>query len=182
MGSRPGMSMGQATESPGGPDDRMRRLYDLHAAPVFRFLLRITFGDRQAAEDLLQETLLRAWRKLDVLNTDVATLRPWLFTVARRVAIDAGRARQTRPVVASGMDLSGVPAAEDPIERLLATQTVARAMARLTPVHQVVIYQIYFEGCTAAEAAARLGIPEGTVKSRTHHALRALRSAMRVDQ
>jgi RNA polymerase sigma-70 factor (ECF subfamily) len=159
----------------------MRQLHDLHAPPLFRFLLRITFGDRQGAEDLLQETLLRAWRKLDQLNADVRTLRPWLFTVARRVAIDAGRARHTRPVESTGVDLSSVPAAEDPIERLIAAQTVARAMVRLSPLHQRVIYQIFFEGCTAAEAAARLGIPEGTVKSRTHHALRALRAAMRVE-
>src|SRR5258705_11724326 len=71
---------------------RMREVYEKSAEAVFRFLLRLTFGQRQLAEDLLQETYLRAWRKLDQLPADPASAVPWLFTVARHVAIDAARA------------------------------------------------------------------------------------------
>jgi RNA polymerase sigma-70 factor, ECF subfamily len=80
---------------------RMRELYDLHAGPLYRYLMSLTFGQRQAAEDLVQETLLRAWRNLDSLNADIKTLRPWLFTVARRIAIDASRARRRAPHIAT---------------------------------------------------------------------------------
>ena len=157
---------------------RMQALYDAHAKPLYRFLLQLTFGDRQAAEDLLQETLLRAWRKLDELNADIDTLRPWLITVARRIAIDAGRARQARPAEVGAFDITGVPASEDPIDRMLAAQTIRQALLRLTPEHRTVIIEIYYRGRSASEVAELLGIPEGTVKSRTYHALRSLRATM----
>jgi RNA polymerase sigma-70 factor (ECF subfamily) len=158
--------------------ERMQALYDAHSRPLYQFLLRLTFGQRLAAEDLLQETMMRAWRKIDDLNHDVSRLRPWLFTVARRVAIDAGRARQARPAEVGLMDLSAVTTGEDAYERMLAAQTVRHAMARLSPEHRGVIIEIYYRERTAPEAAAELGIPEGTVKSRTYHALRALRAAI----
>jgi RNA polymerase sigma-70 factor (ECF subfamily) len=172
------LSVKEATNAPSVAEAQMRMLYDLHAGPLYRFLLRVTFGERQAVEDLLQETFLRAWRNLGEMRTGVENLRPWLFTVARRVAIDAGRARQARPVAAFGVDLARVPGDDDSIERLVVTQSLVRAMTRLSPDHRDVIFEIYFNESTTTEAAARLGIPEGTVKSRTHYALRALRKAL----
>jgi RNA polymerase sigma-70 factor (ECF subfamily) len=160
-------------------DERMQQVCDAHAKPVFRFLLRLTFGDQQAAEDLLQETLLRAWKKIDGLNTDVDTLRPWLLTVARRIAIDAARAAQIRPMQIGSLDLNNLPATSDDCERVLAMQVVRQAMATLTPEHREVIFEIYFRGQSCANAAVRLGIPEGTVKSRTFLAMRALRAAVK---
>src|SRR4051794_2277826 len=141
----------------------MQALYDAHAKPLYRFLLRLTFGERSLAEDLLQETLLRAWRNLDGLAADVETLRPWLFTVARRIAIDAARARQARPAEIGVVDLSLLPARDDAIERLLAEQTVRRALASISPEHRAVLVEIYYRGRSSSEAAALLGIPEGTV-------------------
>ncbi|MFI2650810.1 sigma-70 family RNA polymerase sigma factor [Micromonospora fulviviridis] len=159
-------------------EERMQALYDAHAKPVYSFLLRLTFGERQAAEDLLQETMMRAWRKIDALNADIAALRPWLLTVARRVAIDAGRAKRARPEEVGLVDMTLLSSGDDAIERMLAVQTIKRAMARLTPEHRNVIIEIYCRERSAAEAAVVLGIPEGTVKSRTYHALRYLRAAM----
>jgi RNA polymerase sigma-70 factor (ECF subfamily) len=167
-----------ATTSAPGRDERMQQLYDVHARPLYRFLLRLTFGDRLAAEDLMQETLLRAWKKIDGLNTNVATLRPWLLTVARRVAIDAARASQTRPTEVGSLDLGNLPATGDEGERVLAMQVIRQAMAGLSPEHREVIFEVYFRGRSCADTAAVLRIPEGTVKSRTYLALRALRAAM----
>jgi RNA polymerase sigma-70 factor (ECF subfamily) len=83
---------------PASADQRMQALYRAHARPLYRFLLRITFGDPQAAEDLLQETLLRAWRHLDGLPAEADTLRSWLFTVGRRRAPAApARSRSVSP-------------------------------------------------------------------------------------
>lgn len=157
---------------------RMRALYDAHAKPLYHFLLSLTFGERQAAEDLLQETMLRAWRKIEDLNANVDTLRPWLVTVARRIAIDAARARQARPAEVRVVDMATLPAADDAIERLVAAQAIKKALTRLSPEHRGVIVEIYYRGRSAAETAALLGIPEGTVKSRMYHALRSLRAAM----
>jgi RNA polymerase sigma-70 factor (ECF subfamily) len=156
----------------------MQQLYDLHAKALYRFLLRVTFGDRPAAEDLLQETLLRAWKKIDGLHADVTTLRPWLLTVARRLAIDASRAAQVRPTEVGSLDLANVPASGDEGERVLAMQVIRQAMIRLSPEHRDVIFEVYFRGRSCADTATLLGIPEGTVKSRTFLALRALRATM----
>jgi RNA polymerase sigma-70 factor (ECF subfamily) len=155
--------------------ERMQAMYDAHAKALYRYLLRLTFGERQAAEDLLQETFLRAWRHLDDLNADVNTLRPWLFTVARRISIDSSRARLARPSESSALDVAAMPASDDAIEGLLAAQTIRQALSSLSADHRSVIVEIYFNGRSARETAEVLGIPEGTVKSRTYHALRRLR-------
>ncbi len=157
---------------------RMREIYTLHSGPLFRYLLGLTFGQRQAAEDLMQETLLRAWRNLGTLNSDSGTLRPWLFTVARRLAVDALRARRSRPDISSDTDVHELPSADDRIDRMLTAEMIRRALPRLSLDHQRVIIEIYFHSRTASETARLLGIPEGTVKSRAYHALRAMRSTI----
>jgi RNA polymerase sigma-70 factor, ECF subfamily len=158
--------------------ERMHTLYQVHAPAVYRFLLRLTFGERQAAEDLLQETMLRAWRNIHDLNSDPMSLRRWLYTVARRIAIDAGRAKQARPAEVALPTMAGLSTPDGAIDQMLAAQLVKQAMSSLSPDHRAVIIEIYFRDRPAAEAATRLGIPEGTVKSRTYHALRALRAAL----
>jgi RNA polymerase sigma-70 factor, ECF subfamily len=138
----------------------------------------LTFGERQAAEDLTQETMLRAWRNTDSLNSNIDTLRPWLLTVARRVAIDAGRAKQARSTEIGAFDLGVLASRDDAIDRMLGAQTIRQALAQLTPEHRNVIIEVYYRGRSAAEAGEILGIPTGTVKSRTYHALRILRAAL----
>jgi RNA polymerase sigma-70 factor (ECF subfamily) len=157
---------------------RVDALWDRHATPLFSYLLRLTLGDRRQAEDLLQETLLRAWRFLQNESVDVGMLRPWLYTVARRLAIDAGRARQVRPMEVSVKDIAEIPASGDEIDRLLVAEIVRRALMTLSPEHRRTLIEVYYRDRTAKEAAAVLGIPEGTVKSRIHHALRHLRTAI----
>src|SRR5258708_14851993 len=157
-----------------GRADPTEMVYQLHGRPLYRFLLRVTFGDRREAEDLLQETLFRAWRYLQDHTADVTHLRPWLYTVARRVAIDAARARQARPTEVIVTDPDTLPAARDDIERLLVVLTMPHCLISLTSAHRRGLFERFYPWLTAPEAAAALGIPEGTVKSRTFYALRAL--------
>ncbi len=163
-------------EDTGEPDQEgpIEVIYRLHGAPLYRFLLRITHGDHREAEDLLQETLLHAWRYLQDHTADAARLRPWLFTVARRVAIDVARARQVRPAEVTVTDAGALPAPHDDIERLLVGLTVRRGLMSLTHDHRRVLIEVFYHGRSAPEAAKALGIPEGTVRSRTFYALRAL--------
>jgi RNA polymerase sigma-70 factor (ECF subfamily) len=157
-------------------NERMRELYQAHGKALYRFLLGVTDGEQQTAEDLVQETLMRAWRNLDQLTADVETLRPWLFTVARRIAIDAFRARRARPHEVGDVDLAYVAERDDPIERLVAVQAVREALMNLRAEQRRVLVEVYYKGRSIAETAAVLGIPEGTVKSRTFNAVRALRA------
>jgi len=172
-----GVCAGPAVDA-AAADERMRALFAQHARPVYAFLLRLTFGDRQLAEDLLQETMTRAWRHIDRLDADIDTLRPWLMTVARRVAIDNGRARKARPMEISSIDLLTLPSRDDVIDRVLAVHSVREAMRTLSPDHRRVLVETYYHDRSAAEAAAALGIPVGTVRSRVHYALRRLRATL----
>jgi RNA polymerase sigma-70 factor, ECF subfamily len=158
-------------------DKSLRALYDGHAPALLAYALRLTNGDRTRAEDIVQETLLRAWRNLELLDDDVRPVRPWLFTVAQRLAIDAHRARHARPPEVGDAGLDAVPSLDD-LEQTLDRILVADALQALTHEHRAVIIETYYRGRSVAEAATVLGIPPGTVKSRCYYALRALKLAL----
>jgi RNA polymerase sigma-70 factor, ECF subfamily len=155
----------------------LRALYDAHALALLTYALRLCGGDRAQAEDLVQETLVRAWRNLDRLDPSAAPVRPWLFTVAQRLAIDAHRARQARPREVGDAALAGVPSL-DGMEGALDRIIVTDALQALSPEHRAVIVETYYRGRSVAEVAGVLGIPPGTVKSRCYYALRALKLAL----
>jgi len=158
-------------------EDSLRALYDQHAPVLLAYALRLTDGDRTRAEDIVQETLLRAWRNLDRLDERAGPVRPWLFTVAQHLAIDAHRARRARPPEVGEAALASVPDL-DSVEGTLDRIIVTDALGSLSQEHRAVIVETYYRGRTVAEAAAALGIPPGTVKSRCYYALRALKLAL----
>jgi RNA polymerase sigma-70 factor (ECF subfamily) len=160
-----------------GSEVDIRRLWDEHAGPLLAFVVRLTGGDRGRAEDVVQETLLQAWRHPEVLDPARGPVRPWLMTVARRVAIDHYRARQARPIEVGDEGLEQL-ATEDGIDDALERWLVADALATLAPAHREVLLHTYYAGRTVTEAAMTLGVPAGTVKSRVFYGLRALRLAL----
>jgi RNA polymerase sigma-70 factor (ECF subfamily) len=172
-----------AAESARADEERLRALYDQYSGQLFGYVLRQMNGDRQAAEDIVQETLLRAWTHPDSLDPARGSVRAWLFAVARNLVIDTVRARQARPhEVGSerlGEDWAGsVPDdAADVFEHSLDAMQLAEALGTLSEEHRSVLVETYYRGASVAEAAKVLGVPPGTVKSRTYYALRALRSA-----
>jgi RNA polymerase sigma-70 factor (ECF subfamily) len=165
--------------SAGTDEQLLRGLFDSHAPALLAFALRLTNGDRGRAEDIVQETLLRAWKNPEALDPARGEARTWLFTVARRIAIDAHRARAARPVEVGDEALAGLPAGVDEIERAMRSWIVADALASLSPPHREALVQTYYRDRTVAEAAEVLGVPTGTVKSRVHYAMAALRLALR---
>jgi RNA polymerase sigma-70 factor, ECF subfamily len=156
-------------------EDLVRALYAEHAAPLLRYAVHLMNGDRQRAEDIVQETLLRAWQHPEAIAGRPA--RPWLFAVARNLAIDSYRSRKARPHEVGEAGLEVMPAPDDP-ERALESWAVADALTALRPDHRMVLLETYYRGKSVAEAATALGVPAGTVKSRTFYALRALRLAL----
>jgi len=168
-------SSGQEQRAP--DEDLIRFLYQEHGRSVLAYATRLT-GDRAAAEDVLQETLLRAWRHADNLRSDSkGSVRGWLLTVARNIITDRVRARAARPQeVGEPVD---VPAVErDHAEQVVNEMAVLGAMDKLSAEHREVLVEMYYKGRTVAEAAQALRIPPGTVKSRSYHAMRALRAVL----
>lgn len=157
----------------------MRQVHDEHADVLWRFCLRLVGNDRARAEDVTQEALLRAWRHGTILESPPAAVRSWLFTVARNIVIDDWRSRRARPETPVGeVPEQRRPVQADESDQLLLSWVVAEALTHLSEDHRAVLLECYYRGRTVAEAANRLGVPAGTVKSRTHYALRALRLAL----
>jgi RNA polymerase sigma-70 factor (ECF subfamily) len=159
--------------------EQLETIYNAHRRALYNYVLRqLTLGDRQRAEDIVQETMLRAWRHVTEFTEGKQSSRPWLFTVARRLAIDDLRARAVRPQEVSDERLEHRHHGEDQLDPILLSHHVRHAVAQLSEPHRTVLFEIYFRDRTPAEVAEELHIPIGTVKSRIHYALRTLRTVL----
>ena len=163
-------------ELAGDADAAVRQLYAHHARAVRRYVERFC-PDRSSADDIVQETFIRAWRHLPQLSADGRPVRPWLFRVARNLLIDASRAARSRPTTVyaesaeEGRDDTG-------LEQVLDRQLVADALRQLSPAHRAVLVEVFYGGDSVTKAARQLGIPHGTARSRLHYALQALRGQL----
>jgi RNA polymerase sigma-70 factor (ECF subfamily) len=182
-----------------GSEDALAELYDRHAAAIHATALRLT-GDRQAAEDVVQEVLLTLWNRAERFDPAAGSLAAWLGTMARNRAIDRLRAAGRRPqLVALGRDDDEGSAeaaleraaeadrdtdrfdAADPVAVLEAAETrdaISAALATMAEPEREVILLAYRDELTQREIADRLGWPLGTVKTRTRRALARLRGAL----
>ena len=153
----------------------LRALHDRHAPALWRYAVRLT-SDPQLAEDVVQETLLRAWKRPQILEQDESASRAWLFTVLRNLVTDDRRSARAHREFAS----EDVPerTTMDRTDALLDTWLVTDALAQLSADHRTVIVLSYYGRKSIADIAAVLQLPSGTVKSRLHYGLRALRLAL----
>ncbi len=142
----------------------MRMLYNQHAAALWRYVCRLT-GDAARAQDVVQETLMRAGQHPQMVAGNERSARAWLFTVARDMISSNG---------------SGAPEAggSDELKSALDRTLVADAFARLSAEHRAVVRRAYYYGWSTAQIGADLQIADGTVKSRLHDALRTLRRTL----
>ncbi|MFB7249504.1 sigma-70 family RNA polymerase sigma factor [Microbacterium sp. NPDC056234] len=159
------------------PDDaaRLGALYDAHAASVRRYAVHLT-GDSAAADDVVQETLLRAWRTPRILAEDPAATRSWMYTVARHLVVDEARSARRRREIT--MAETPETAVQDAADAVLDAMLIEEALAGLSRAHRDVVVRAYYLGSSIAEIAEELAVAEGTVKSRLHYGLRALRLAL----
>jgi RNA polymerase sigma-70 factor (ECF subfamily) len=144
--------------------------------PLQRYVFSLTGVDRQLGEDIVQETLLRAWRSRACLFNFGESARPWLRTVALNILRDCRRAEKSRPVLVNDdAVLMTAPDGADAIDGALDAKVMREALARLSADHRAILVHVYYYGTGPVEAARVLGIPVGTAKSRCAHARRALR-------
>ena len=155
----------------------LAHLHDDWAGPLHAFAIR-RLGDREAAEEVVQDTLLNAWRHRDRFDPARGSEATWLFAIARNLVIDRLRRRRVRPVTGASYDEQDHHVVADDrleVDRLLETWQVADALAALGPHHRDALVLCHWRGHSVAEAARMLDVPEGTVKSRVYYGLRALR-------
>ncbi|MFD6094916.1 sigma-70 family RNA polymerase sigma factor [Nocardiopsis flavescens] len=159
----------------GPSQDLLTALHAAHAGRLHRYVLRLT-GDGPLTQDVVQETLLRAWRRPEVMAREEDAVRAWLYTVARNLVVDEMRsARRSRELPT---DRPPEHPQADRSQAVLDAWLVADALSSLSAEHRAVVVGAYYRGRSAQELAAELDIPSGTVKSRLHYALRAMRLAL----
>jgi RNA polymerase sigma-70 factor (ECF subfamily) len=157
----------------GEGDADITALYQTYHAPLMGFVLRLAGGDRQHAEDVVQETMVRAWREAGRLDLSGPSLMPWLTAVARRIVIDDHRRKRARPAETGGRTVTDMPVDDDTTATVLRV-AVADAMRQLTSSHRQILNETILRDQTVGKAAEVLGIPVGTAKSRVYYALRVL--------
>jgi RNA polymerase sigma-70 factor (ECF subfamily) len=172
--------MSAITSDPGGQlpadaDAAIRQLYCRHADALHVYVERFCI-DRASADDIVQETFIRAWRHLPKLSSDDRPIRPWLFRVARNLLIDADRAARARPVIQPLPDDDG--GTDCGLDQVLDRALVTAALQHLSPAHQAVLVETFYNGGSMVGIAHELGIPHGTARSRLHYALQALRQQL----
>ncbi len=163
-------------ELPGDPDAAIRQLYSYYASALHNYVEQFC-PDRASADDIVQETFIRAWRHLPQLSADDRPVRPWLFRVARNLLIDANRAARARPMTVPGQSAGEIGMDAD-LDEVLDRQLVSAALQHLSPAHQSVLVETFYRGGTMAAVARELGIPHGTARSRLHYALDAMRTQL----
>ncbi|MDQ6900477.1 MAG: sigma-70 family RNA polymerase sigma factor [Candidatus Dormibacteraeota bacterium] len=154
-------------------EDAFRELYGRYERRLYGLGLRV-LGDTGLAEELVQETSLRVWRTAERFDPERGSVSAFIFTIARRLAVDLWRRPSSRPFLP---EAEVDPRDEDDFDKVLVSLSVRDALDSLPDPQRQVLELAYRSDLTQDEIASRLGVPLGTVKSRTYHALRAFKLA-----
>lgn len=162
----------------------MELLYERYSRPVYSFAYRM-LGDRDHAEDLLQEVLLRAWRRSNRFSDSRGSLISWLLSITHNMAIDELRKKQRRPQKADSQEpellMGSLRDTDMPVEELVLTsengQVIREALAEIPDNQRIVLELGYFRGMTQREISEHLDVPLGTIKTRMRLALRKLQDS-----
>ena len=141
----------------------IRQLFQEHGGALLAYATRL-MGDRPLGEQVVQEALIKAWANPERLSEDKGSVRSHLFTITRDIAVDRHRARMSRPAEVAEAEADSM--------------VFLSALEALSPEQRGVLRSIYFQGQSVDEAAAALGVPAGTVKARSYHALRRLHDVL----
>ena len=171
-GCRPGGCAGLCT------DETLAAVYRAYRGPLLR-QARTLLGDPGLAEEVVQETFVRAWRACPSFDPDRSPMLVWLTVILRNLALDRMRARGRRPHLARSVpDEEIVSAHPDGVDLLLLRASLRDALARLPDDHRTAVVETILLDRPYGDVAAELGVPVGTVRSRAYYALRRMRRTL----
>jgi RNA polymerase sigma-70 factor (ECF subfamily) len=154
--------------------DELRELYRRYSSELYGFALN-ALADRGLAEEVVQDVFARAWRSAADYDPGRGSVRTWLYAITRNRIIDARRRAASRPGLAHGEPEAAPGELDRELEHAVLRWQMAAALARLSTEHREVIRLSHYGGLSLREISEHIGIPIGTVKSRTSYALRSLR-------
>ena len=160
--------------------DALEKLYDRYSGLCLALAYRM-LGDRQTAEDVVQEAFLNVWRSASAYDPKRSGARSWLVSIVRNRCIDKLRSNAVRPRLAGEEEIAERPGGHDvwkEVSQSLSREEVTRALAQLPQEQRETIELAYFGGLTQVEIAERMGIPLGTVKGRVRISLQRLRGLL----
>jgi RNA polymerase sigma-70 factor, ECF subfamily len=161
----------------------LAELYDLYGGLAYALVLRV-IRDKAIAEDLVQETFLRVWNRVQSIDSERGAIGPWLLAIARNRAIDYLRSSAGRERNSVELDESEhAPRYREMESGILISDQVRRvkaAMDKLAPNYRTVVELAYFEGLTQPEMSIKMGQPLGTIKTWVRTALQSLRDELGV--
>lgn len=167
---------GQAEDIP--TTSRREQLLLAELASLHRYVRDLAGRDSHHVDDIVQETLLRAWQLRERLDWQGRPIRMWLFRVARNLLIDDWRKGRAIPVGVFATEFPDHLATPDESAHVVDRCVLVDALRALPPAHRETVVHVHLLDVAGADLAHRLGVPKGTVKSRTHTALRVLRERL----
>ena len=165
-----------------GDHTALAELYDRYSSKVNGLALKV-LRNQEMAEDALQETFLRVWRKADLFSENKGPLLPWLLAICRNICIDKIRARKSQESKSLWEkelyeQIAQREGALTHVEGVDLAEQIEKALLLLEPIEQRIVEMAYFAGQTQAEISQTLAMPLGTVKTKTRAALRKMREAL----
>ncbi|MFC6093018.1 sigma-70 family RNA polymerase sigma factor [Saccharothrix lopnurensis] len=158
-----------------GAEDGVRAAYAAHGPELYRYALR-QVDDEGVAQEVVQEVFLRAWRSADRFDPELASLRVWLFAIARNLVLDhLRRVRRRRPAEHHGALVDAASADLGFADAALDRWLVEEALRRISADHRFALVETYLRGRSYPEVAAELGVPQATLRSRVYYGIKALR-------
>jgi RNA polymerase sigma factor (sigma-70 family) len=151
-----------------GEESAVKAVYERYSGPVFAISMNI-LRDHALAADATQQSFIKAWQASETFDPE-RSFAPWIYAIARRTAIDLYR-KQSRSLVSDDVDTTTRPPSLDAIWEVFEVRT---ALDRLPDEEREILRLNHFVGLTHVEIADHLGIPVGTVKSRSHRAHKKL--------
>jgi RNA polymerase sigma-70 factor (ECF subfamily) len=158
----------------------LEEFFDRHQRIALAVAYRV-LGDREAAEDVLQEAFLAVWRQADTYQPEKGTARSWFLSIVRHRAIDVTRGRSFAKERISLDELNFEPRYSDvwqQVDARLDGEQVRQAVEALPAEQKEAVLLAYFGGFTHPEIAQRTGVPLGTVKGRLRLAMQKLRNLL----